>query len=236
MVYNNQMKIIFLNAWQGKADGIKEFIFDQLIDTDIFCFQESLSLDQSKIFCLDWLKDYQYFFDKKQLSEDDEFANCTFVHKKHSVTDTQTIGQGDLTVGLGLYNQIKTTDNRIINLCNVHGHARPGDKQDNPARLHQSKLIIDFFRNISSPKIIGGDFNLDLNIKSVTMFEENGYKNLIKEFNIPTTRNEIAWAQFKNKQLYADFVFVSPGVKVNEFLVPNVKISDHLPMILKVEI
>jgi endonuclease/exonuclease/phosphatase (EEP) superfamily protein YafD len=230
------MKIIFLNAWQGNVGSIKEFVLNQSPDTDIFCFQESFNHAQSNIFCLDWLKNYQYFFDKKQVNKTDEFTNCTFVHKKHSVIDTKTIGQGDLTVGLGLYNQIKTPDNKIINLCNVHGHARPGDKQDTSDRIRQSQLIIDFFKSISGPKIIGGDFNLDLNIKSVQMFEQNGYKNLIKEFNISTTRNEIAWAQFKNKQLYADFVFTSPNVKVTKFLVPNMEISDHLPMILEVKI
>ena len=65
------------------------------------------------------------------------------------------------------------------------------------------------------------------------MFEDNGYKNLIKEFKIPTTRNEISWAKYENKQLFADFVFVSPDVKITNFSVPNNEISDHLPLILE---
>ena len=225
------MKIIFLNAWGGRVKEIEQFILDQKKDTDIFCFQESFN-QKSQIFCLDLLKDYRYFFDKKRINQNDEFVNCTFVKKNFLVSNTETIGQGDLTIGLGLFTKIKTPDNKIINLCNVHGHARPGDKQDNPNRIRQSQLVIDFFKDLSGPKIIGGDFNLDLNIKSVQMFEDNGYKNLIKEFKILTTRNEISWSKYKNKQLFADHLFVSPDIKITKFSVPNNEISDHLPLIL----
>ena len=226
------MKIIFLNAWGGKKNKIKQFILDQSKDTDIFCFQESFN-SKLQIFCLDWLKDYQYFINEKKVSEKDHFVNCTFVKKSLSVSNIETIGQGDLNIGLGLFTKIKTPDNKIFNLCNFHGHARPGDKQDNPNRIKQSQLIIDFFKDLSGPKIIGGDFNLDLNIKSVQMFEDNGYKNLIKEFKITTTRNELSWRKYKNKQLFADHLFISPDVKVTNFSVPNNEISDHLPLILE---
>lgn len=236
MVYNIQMKIFFLNAFEGKIEGVKQFIQDQSIDTDIFCLQESFNFSQSKIFCKDWLTDYQFFSKNKQANQDDEFSNSTFVSSKYLVADTKVIGLDDLDVGLGLYNQIQTPNNQIINLGNIHGHARPGDKQDNPSRLRQSQNILDSFKNLSGPKIIGGDFNLDITTKSVSMFEDNGYRNLIKEFNIPTTRNEIAWDQYEIKQLYADYVFVSLDVKVTNFSVPNLLVSDHLPMILEIEI
>lgn len=235
MIYNNQMKIIFLNAWEGKAEEINEFILKQSSDTDIFCFQESFNL-KSQVFCLDLLKGYRFYVDQKRVNSTDNFSNCTFIKNDISVLNTQTIGQGDLSVGLGIFNQIKTSDNKILNLCNFHGHARPGGKQDTPDRIRQSQLIVNFFEDISGPKIIGGDFNLDLNIKSVQMIEENGFRNLIKEFNIPTTRNETAWAQHEDKQLYADYVFVSPDIKVTRFSVPSIEISDHLPLILEVEL
>ncbi len=230
------MKIFFLNAFEGKIEGVKQFIQDQSIDTDIFCLQESYNFSNPKIFCLDQLKDFQYVTNSKWINDFDKYSNSTFFQKKYTNIDTKTIGEPDKNVGLGLFTCLKTPNNQTINLCNFHGHARPGDKLDNPDRLRQSQLIIDFFNNLSGPKIIGGDFNLDFNSKSVSMFEDHGYRNLIKEFNIPTTRNEIAWAQFENKQLYADFLFISPDIKVTNFTVPNVLISDHLPMILEIEI
>jgi endonuclease/exonuclease/phosphatase family metal-dependent hydrolase len=85
-------------------------------------------------------------------------------------------------------------------------------------------------------KIIGGDFNLLPETKSAQMFEENDYRSLIKEFRIRTTRNRLAWELYPNdKQYYADYVFVSPGVNVKEFSVPENEISDHLALILRVE-
>jgi endonuclease/exonuclease/phosphatase family metal-dependent hydrolase len=67
------------------------------------------------------------------------------------------------------------------------------------------------------------------------MFEENGYRDLIKEYKISTTRNRLAWEMYPdNKQLFSDYVFLSPGITINNFSVPDNEISDHLPMILEV--
>ena len=123
-----------------------------------------------------------------------------------------------------------------INVLNVHGKSRPGHKKDTLARLNQSKRIIDFFENMIGPKIVGGDFNLNPDTKSIAMFEKAGYKNLIKDFEIKNTRNKISWKQFDNVQHFADYVFVSPDVKVKKFEVPYNEISDHLPQILEFEI
>lgn len=229
------MKIIFLNAWEGQISDINQFILDQSTDTDIFCFQESRHGSKPTVFCQNLLPQFDLISADKYINLFNKFYQATFIKKNFSVTNTQTIGQKDSTVGLGLFTQIKTPSG-LLNICNVHGHSRPGDKQDTPARIHQSQLIIDLFQNLTGPKIIGGDFNLDLNVKSVQMFEDNGFKNLIKEFKIPTTRNEISWRKYKNKQLFADFLFVSPDIKIKSFSVPNLEISDHLPLILEFEL
>jgi len=123
-------------------------------------------------------------------------------------------------------------------LGSVHGKTLPGDKLDTPVRLKQSEKIIDFFANKEGPKIIGGDFNLKPDTVSVKMFEEGGYRNLIKDFNIMETRNHLSWEQFpdKEKQHFADYCFVSSEIKVNNFEVPNLEISDHEPLILDFEI
>ncbi|MDD4938500.1 MAG: endonuclease/exonuclease/phosphatase family protein [Candidatus Shapirobacteria bacterium] len=229
------MKIIFLNAWQGQVPSIKQFIIDNISSTDIFCFQESFNFD-SEIFCLNYMADYQYFFDRKRVSDKDEFINTTFVKKDFSVLETKTLGQGDTSVGLGIFNKIKTPNGKIFNLCNFHGHARPGDKQDTLDRIKQSQKIIDFLKNFSGPKIIGGDFNLDRDIKSTRLFEENGYKSLIKEFNITNTRNEISWRKYPTKQHFADHLFITPDIKITNFSVPYNEVSDHLPLVLEFKI
>ena len=78
----------------------------------------------------------------------------------------------------------------MLRMCTVK--VRPGHKLDTPVRLRQSKLILDFLKDKVGSKIIGGDFNLLPETRSVEMFEKAGYRNLIKEFGIKNTRNKFA--------------------------------------------
>jgi len=229
------MKLLSINAWEGQVKNLKEFILKHSLDTDIFFIQESLD-NKSNNFAQKWLPDYQLFFADKRVNKNDRFAQSTLIKKDLEIIKKEIIGVGDNQVGLVLFTQVKTKDNKILNLLNVHGHARPGHKQDTPGRIKQSQMIINFLKDISQPKIIAGDFNLDINIKSVQLFEDNNYRNLIKDHKISTTRNNLSWKKYKNKQLFADFTFISPNLKVKEFTVPNVEVSDHLPMILEFDL
>jgi hypothetical protein len=57
-------------------------------------------------------------------------------------------------------------------------------------------------------------------------------RDLIRDYKIENTRNEISWKQYSNKQYYADFTFVTDDIKVLNFDVSYCLVSDHLPMIL----
>jgi endonuclease/exonuclease/phosphatase family metal-dependent hydrolase len=68
------------------------------------------------------------------------------------------------------------------------------------------------------------------------MFGDAGYCNLITANRIRTTRNKYVWEKFPDTpQLDSDFMFVGPGVKVIKFEVPDILVSDHLPMLLEIE-
>ncbi|MFA5532464.1 MAG: endonuclease/exonuclease/phosphatase family protein [Candidatus Shapirobacteria bacterium] len=230
------MKIIFLNAWQGQIPQIKDFILDHIPTTDIFCFQEA-GYFNTDIFCQQYLSSqYQLFTNQKQLTQKDIMVQATFVKKNFSVLKTATIGEDIDNIGLGLFTQLKDSKENIFNIGNIHGYPWPGDKQDNSDRINQSNLIVNFFKDLSGPKIIGGDFNLDFDIKSTQIFEENGYRSLIKDFKIDNTRNRLSWEQYENKQHFADHLFITKDIKVKNFTVPYNEISDHLPLILEIEI
>ena len=137
-----------------------------------------------------------------------------------------------LYIGLSINDQPLT-------ICCLHGASQPGSKLDTPDRIAQSQKVIDFLKDRPGEKIVMGDFNLLPETESIRMFEPAGYRNLVNDFKISTTRGT------KHKQLYpefagdyqeyADYTFVTPGVKVTNFEVPDVPISDHLPMILEAE-
>lgn len=121
-------------------------------------------------------------------------------------------------------------------LVNLHGIAYPGSKLDTPERLAQSRKIVEFLKGEEGEKILGGDFNLMPNVESIQMIERAGMRNLIKEFNISTTRSMFSYARYPetDRQYFSDYVFVSPGVGVNDFRVPQISTSDHLPLVLEV--
>lgn len=230
------MKIIFLNTWRGQIPELKGFILENISTTDVFCFQECNS-PKEDIFCLDYLKNnYQYFFDHQNIDDRSSFYNVTFIKNNLKVLENKTIGKKDKKIGLGIFTKIRTFQKNTLNLVNFHGFAYPGDKQDNPDRLKQSQVIINFLKNYPESKVIGGDFNLDKDIKSTQIFESNKYLNLIKEFNISNTRNRLSWEKYPgSEQHFADHLFISPELKITNFMVPYNEVSDHLPLILEID-
>jgi len=228
------MKVIFLNTCNGEIrEAIAAFIKQQAPDTDVFCFQEVY--ERMRTVCRELLPNYRMISGYKKVAQENDFLQATYLRNDLQLLSSELVLENHLGTGLGIYTQINTGDS-TVHLCNLHGTARPGNKLDTPERINQSQGLIDFFMEKNGMKIIGGDFNLLPETKSAKMFEENGYRSLIKEFRIRTTRNRLAWELYPNhKQYYSDYVFVSPEVNVKEFSVPADEISDHLALILRVE-
>lgn len=228
------MKLIFLNVWNGKIKGIIKFIEDNRQDTDVFCFQEAYN--EMKSICKDELSDFQETYAYKYVALEEDFPQATYTSKNVKVLSSEILFEGKMDCGLGIYTQVEFK-NINVHICNFHGLSKPGDKLDNSGRLNQPRGLVEFFKDKEGLKIIGGDFNLLPETESIKMFEKNGYRDLIKDFKIPTTRNQLAWEKYPdNKQYYSDYVFVSQEVKVKKFSVPDVEISDHLPIILDIEL
>jgi len=228
------MKVIFLNTFNGIIrQGIAAFIRRHAPDTEVFCFQEAF--EEMQAFARELLPNYRMISGYKKAGEEDDFFQATCLRDDLQVLSSQLVLENHPGTGLGIYTQVNARD-ILIHLCNLHGTARPGNKLDTPQRIAQSQGLIEFFREKTGRKIIGGDFNLLPETKSAQRFEEDGYRNLIKDFRIRTTRNRLAWELYPDgKQYYSDYVFVSPEVKVKEFSVPADEISDHLALVLRVE-
>jgi len=238
------VKIIFLNCWYAQAGKtFFDFVGKNSANTDIFGLTEvqpELFSELKKL-----LPDFQGFYKGGvfDVGMGFKYGQAIFTREKINVKslgriDSPKDSDGELGFAFALPFKL-IIGRKTFYLMNIHGKSRPGHKLDTPARLKQSKIIIDYFRNKPGARIIGGDFNLLPQTKSVKMFEETGYKNLIKDYKIRSTRNRLAWNQLKKneeKQLFADYVFVSPEVKVKNFSVPDLEISDHLPLILDFEI
>jgi hypothetical protein len=117
-------------------------------------------------------------------------------------------------------------------IANYHGIARPGTKLDSDERLEQSRAIRRVLDAHDGPAVLVGDFNLLPDTESVRLLER-GLRNLVIERAIPTTRSRLnRYFGTPQEQPHANYAFISPELQVAGFAVPDVEVSDHLPMIL----
>ena len=227
------MKIVFLNAWYGKLEKeLVEFLKQQASSADIICLQEGT--DRLKQLCDDVFSDFNSNFTSKYVSSTVDYYQLTYLKKSIELETVGTFFDDDKEIGSGSYIQFRV-NGREVYVCNVHGNPEPYDKLDSPDRLKQSYELMNFFKHKPGLRIVGGDFNLLPDTESVQMFAKNGYRNLIRDFKIDTTRNHLAWDLYPgHEQYYADFVFVAGEAKIEQFTVPKIDVSDHLPMIFQI--
>lgn len=242
------MKILYLNCWHGKLEKeMLGYISDQMLTTDIFCLQEVPPELQQKLALI--LPNYNTFYKSIRVKNKftEYYGQSVFVKKGIKIIKNEVaeiFKNRKPNYGFLQIVDLELNGNKI-SVGNLHGRPQPGHKLDTKTRIAQSKRISESFENRVGIKIIGGDFNLEPETRSVKIIEESGFLSLISKFKIPTTRNEVAWRQSKEndrngivkyykKQYFADYCFVSPDTKVKSFEVPNVDISDHLPLILEI--
>ncbi len=251
------MRLLSLNVWGGTIYGpLMDFVREQLLVTDIFCFQEVFSSKPgapevssgARMFLFEELSEllnnFDGFFCERSSGCDFErvinapvsHGLAIFVKKSLKVKSggcefiAETQELADHFIKAQTLNLI--VGNKSLSIINFHGVARPGEKLDTPERLDQSRKLADIWKSLgSAPKILCGDFNLMPNTESIQILQECG-RNLIADFKIENTRNKISWDRFHNKQHFADYTFTSPEIQVTSFEVPYNEVSDHLPMIL----
>lgn len=236
-------------------------------DTDVFCFQEVFNSEKSapeissnaRMHFLEELSaalpDFEYYYDVKSSGYDFEnqvpwkvdFGHALFVRRSYKVVaqgwevymDTKGYLNSTPQEGLGGVQSVSLEkEEKLLHIVHVHGVSKPGEKLDTPERVHQSKSILKHAASLpEGDVIICGDFNLMPDTESIHTIEKAGFRNLITDYNITNTRNEVSWAKFPGleQQHFADYTFVSPDVVVKSFEVPYNEISDHLPMILEIE-
>lgn len=260
------MKLLSLNIWGGREYfELIDFLEKIIPEIDIYCFQEVFDSKDSISYSHEvradiWQKlkdlflDYHRFYypsmsgwdDKGSVPYDLSTGLGMFIKR-----DIEVSGEGDFFTYRRRFAPIKldTKDQPVnlqyahlgegggkVHVYNFHGIWYPGDKLDTPERIEQSEKLAEFINGQEGIRILCGDFNLMPETESVSILETN-FKNLIKDFNIRTTRsilNPYRGSPFE--QAFADYVFVSKEVKVVNFKVPDVAISDHLPMILEFKI
>jgi endonuclease/exonuclease/phosphatase family metal-dependent hydrolase len=252
------MKLITLNTMGGRIrEPLIEFLVRHASDTDIFCLQELFDTNQEEIDARhpganidasifrkisDTLPDFRGTFAEH---EDDPHRMSSGVFIKRT-TPAQEVEDFvvykpsvPVETGHAVISSRKLQHVRIqtaeggCSIINYHGLWVNGPKTDTPERLEQSRYIMKFISEISGPKIVCGDFNILPDTESMAILEK-GMRNLIKEFDVASTRTPL-YRHYDNPEEsnFADYILVSPDVKVTRFEVLPDVVSDHAPVLLE---
>jgi len=128
--------------------------------------------------------------------------------------------------------QVISLKNPNLTIYNFHGIPGSG-KQDTPERKLQTERLLETLGKDGNPKILVGDFNLEMETKAVSDLENN-MKNLVKEYGFTTTRNHYYENYITTP--FSDYVFVSNDLQIKDFEVLSDEVSDHLALSLEFEV
>ncbi len=245
------MKLISLNLWGGRIyNPLEQFLNHKKRETDIFCFQEMYHQADGKLSSIEWAYNdiehnlyekvghildthvgyfYPHFEDfwglaiyiKKGIELFKEGEE--FVHYEPSIIEAR---KGKTSKNIQ-YITIKHNKEKI-NIINFHGLWNGNGKTDSESRMAQSEKITTFLKNLEGEIILCGDFNLRPDTKSLKMIENFGFRNLIKDYNISSTRTSL----YKKEERFADYMMVTKDIEVKNFEVLPDEVSDHNAMFL----
>lgn len=246
------MKLINLNLQCGaKYDSLIEFLKKQSSEIDVFCFQEvtnhlgairpvlknarpDLFSDLQKI-----LPDFNGHYAVLD-RESDVGGLSVFIRKSFVVNKIENIvilsefplvvdlnDSNFFTMGRNVQCMEFNHEGKTYTIFNFHGMWIPNNKKDTDKRIEQSKAVRRIFNESKKAKILCGDLNIEPETKSLDILTESNI-NLVKKYDIISTRS-----LSKGRQEVADYIIVSPDIKIKNFAVPNIEVSDHLPLILE---
>jgi len=253
------MRLISLNVWGGKLyEPLINFLEKHSETTDIFCFQDMLfgtepefsQIQKGRINLYEEVKKIfkkfnsfvyrdpsESYFHGELLPIDVGCGQSIFIKNNLAVLENGGFRShpeslyhkgGDMVSGRCQWIRLKENGEEIT-ILNLHGlWQRNSMKRDTPERMEQSKKIKKFLKNYNGKKIICGDFNIINDGNAMTLLEE-GMVNLIKKYNIKSTRS----SYYPKEEKFADYILVSLDIEVKDFMVMSDVISDHLPLYLE---
>lgn len=254
------MRIISLNIWGGRAgkEKLLEFFSRHALSTDVFCLQEVWSAGyehlegvsaggvpiENKLTLTDSLQrivallpeHIPYFYPL----HGDHYGLLTLVHKRFTVVKEDvvyvyktkgymsTIDVGDHARPLHCLTMRNALD--CVTVCNFHGLWNGHGKGDSDDRILQSKNILAYVASRTNPVVVCGDFNLLPETESIALLESAPLQNLIRRYKVSSTRTSF----YTKPEKFADYVFVSPELRVTAFDVLPDEVSNHAPLLVEI--
>jgi endonuclease/exonuclease/phosphatase family metal-dependent hydrolase len=96
-------------------------------------------------------------------------------------------------------------------------------------RQYQLRHLHDLVRQVGKPVIVAGDFNTFWGTQELYLFQQATGLSSANTGSLPTFPSD-------RPQSELDFVLTGPGIRVTDFRVPDVRHSDHRPLVCDFEI
>lgn len=120
-----------------------------------------------------------------------------------------------------------------IHAVSVHGR-RVVPPIDSPESTRQAKLMTKYLKSLGGePFIVGGDFNMPPETEVIKIMETVS-GNLMADSGVKQTLNPKVH-ELGEKGYLVDFIFTSKHFKKISLDVPQVTVSDHLPVVAELE-
>jgi endonuclease/exonuclease/phosphatase family metal-dependent hydrolase len=253
------VKIINLNLYEGGLleENIHKFITEQ--NADIWCFQEVFNSTEKSLpkkyrsieVLKNLLPNYHFNFAPELLSQakvgNIDIGNAIFSRYPISRTKTTFISgeygsfpakpaHKDWSVHPKNM-QLATIEvgESFLNIFNLHG-VWGLDGKDTPLRLEMSKKIVTEIEKKQNV-ILCGDFNVQPNtetIQNIELYLINIFKDeLTTSFNL-TRKNLEKFPGYATAVV--DMMFASKDINVISHECPQVDVSDHLPLVIEIEV
>lgn len=133
--------------------------------------------------------------------------------------------------------EIKLNHEKSITVSTTHASYNGGFKEDEE-KIGEIKKLVNFFKKHPKNLIFTGDLNTSPNSKSIKMISGE-LNSCDPSYNKPTwTTKPFDFMGFKENKLKwrLDYIFASKDIKILSSKIVKTKYSDHLPILLEIEI
>ncbi|MBI2327437.1 endonuclease/exonuclease/phosphatase family protein [Candidatus Curtissbacteria bacterium] len=250
------LKFIQVNIYKGKyLDALVDFLKSE--DPDFVSMQEVSSgvvneCADRKIdlfgFLGEKLKMYGRFSDNVALSDFDDSGLGNAVLSKLPIIDSKVEVLKDFRRLLlselkddKFWPEIKRSivdvsvkiNGEILHAMSVHG-AWTAPPTDTNETARQAKLIASYLKSLGDvPFILGGDFNMPPEMKVIKIISGVANNLMLGSPFKYTTHPEVH--KIVPRKLLVDYIFTSRHFKKISLAVPEVLVSDHLPVVAQLE-
>lgn len=251
---NMKVKILHRNIWfQEKAENIVKLV--KKINPDILCFQEvtigsnfNAKRDVAKYIAeelgyqYNFSSAHKYEFPITPKGESNYGGNAIFsrfpITKNSNFPiinpkDLPTFAYERRTCAVS---EIQIGNKKNITIATTHKSYSSWFIEDQE-KIKETKKLVNFFKKNPKNLIFTGDLNLSPDTKSIKLIEKQ-LKHCGPDYNEPTwTTKPFSFMGFEETKLKRriDYIFASKDIKVIHSKIIKTKYSDHLPILVEIE-